>query len=446
MIYLILTISLILRLVYITESLWLDEAIQALALMGRYGPILTYALSDFQPPLYHLLGIAWTSLAGYSELSLRAVSLLAGLGTVGYVYQFANLLGGRRVAVLAGWLAATNPLLIYYSQEGRTYALTAFLLTASFYYLYRLLHPQTTSRALTWGYLIFTAGALWTSYIAWITVALQGIYLLSRKDFRLLRWVAAASATLILWLPSFVRSLGIGISTTEAAPAWGKIVGGISAKAIALTWVKFTLGRISFDSDLVYAAAAGLVLIFHLYLLRRSKPTVPLLWVWLLGPLLLTAMISLWVPVYSYVRVLFLLPAYLLLLSLCLARQPIRLLAWFAVAIQLAALGYYWITPRFHREDWRSLVQDLNEAPPGRVGMPSLNQSSPLEYYRLNLPLFEPKLGVSDSKQPVYYLKYVEDLFDPFQAGRAKLLEAGYTNTGSKTYTGLQVDYYEIRP
>ena len=53
----LLALALLLRFVLLNQSLWLDEAIQALALMGKMGPLLTYALADFQPPLYH--GLLW---------------------------------------------------------------------------------------------------------------------------------------------------------------------------------------------------------------------------------------------------------------------------------------------------------------------------------------------------------------------------------------------------
>ena len=104
----ILLIALILRLVLINQSLWLDESIEALALMGRMGPLLQYALADFQPPLYHFIGYFFTQLFGYSEIALRLPSLLSGLFTVYFVIKLGELLGGKKLGIVAGLLAATT--------------------------------------------------------------------------------------------------------------------------------------------------------------------------------------------------------------------------------------------------------------------------------------------------------------------------------------------------
>ncbi len=166
----ILSLALVLRLIFINQSLWLDESIEALALMGRMGPLMTYALADYQPPLYHLIGWVNTQLFGYSEIALRLPSLISGLLTVFFVIKIGELVASKKVGIIAGFLAATNPLLIYYSVEGRTYSMTAFFVTASFYYFIKLL--KSTTYDLPRGkaglrpkilYLLFTTAFIYTS-------------------------------------------------------------------------------------------------------------------------------------------------------------------------------------------------------------------------------------------------------------------------------------------
>ena len=435
----ILLIALILRLVLINQSLWLDESIEALALMGRMGPLLQYALADFQPPLYHFIGYFFTQLFGYSEIALRLPSLLSGLFTVYFVIKLGELLGGKKLGIVAGLLAATNPLLIYYSQEGRTYAMTAFFVTASFYYFIKLLKEKSTLST-TIYYLLSTTAFLWTSYLSWFVLLSQGIYVLWKKRSDLLGVQALSALTLIFWLPSLISSLGIGHSTLLTAPEWGRVVGGLSWKSLPLTWVKFVLGRISFDNKLLYAVLVGCLGLTHLFVLRLVHfKRYPLLLTWLILPVLLGLFVSIFLPVYAYFRVLFVLPAYLLLLALALVRQSQKY-TLAVVIFQLAALGYFWIFPRFHREDWRALVRDLPAS--AVLAMPSRAQDAPLRYYGITTPIIEPSHEQIVGEQ-IYYIRYVEDLFDSTRLGQANFAKSGYTITKQQVYSGIQLDIYE---
>ncbi|MFH1244044.1 MAG: glycosyltransferase family 39 protein [bacterium] len=435
----ILGLAAVLRLVLINQSLWLDEAIEALALRGHFGPILSYALSDFQPPLYHLLGLAWTRLFGFSEIALRTPSLLAGLVLVYFVFKLGELIGTKKLAIIASLLVATNPLLIYYSGEGRTYILTTLLVTASFYYLVLSLRRRTLSSII--HYSLFITLTLWTSYLSWFVALSQGIYLICKKRWDLLAALALAVSSLLLWLPSLLRSLAIGVGDARTIPGWGQVVGGTSLKALALTWVKMNIGRISFDNKLLYGLIVSLIGLLHLSIFRKMRPLTidhrPLL-IWLIAPVVLASIVSVWVPIYSYTRVLFIVPAYLLLLSLALVQLPIRYTA-LVLSLNLLFLSLFWFNPRFHREDWRSLTSYLN-AQEGTVVLPSLKQDAPFIYYNLTLPL-QSTLDPVDTKH-VYYVKYVEDTFDPGHLGPANLARLGYTISSQRTYPGIAVDIY----
>ncbi|MFH2019656.1 MAG: glycosyltransferase family 39 protein, partial [bacterium] len=415
----ILLLALVLRLILFNQSLWLDESIEAFALMGKMGPILTYSLSDFQPPLYHFIGFLWTHFAGFSEIALRTPSLISGLLTVYFVIKLARLLFGKRVSVIAGVLAATNPLLIYYSQEGRTYAMTTMFVTASFYFLFRLLKQKNIRPSLILSYLLFTIGALWTSYLAWVVIALQALYLLYKKKYKIFSFTVLSFLTLIFWLPSLIQSLRIGLSTAGNTPEWGRVVGGMSLKALGLTWVKMVIGRISFANKYLYALIVAGLALLHSLALKRLRPLSKinsLLLFWL-ASIPAIAIIAIFIPVYSYFRLLFIVPAYLILLSVGLSKFPRPTPTFLVITTQIIFLAVFWFTPRFHREDWRSLTNYLNTQT-GVVGMPSLAQNAPLLYYQLNLPLIEPKEGLDSSPETIYYVKYVEDLFDTKGQGR----------------------------
>ncbi|PIR98956.1 hypothetical protein COT87_02005 [Candidatus Collierbacteria bacterium CG10_big_fil_rev_8_21_14_0_10_44_9] len=435
----ILALATILRLILLNQSLWLDESIQALALMGKMGPLMQYALADYQPPLYHLIGYAFTQLFGYSEIALRLPSIISGLFTVYFVVKIGEVIGNRKIGLIAGLLAATNPLLIYYSQEGRTYALTTFFVTASFYHFMLLLKQKSTKSYLL--YSLFTTAFLWTSYLSWFVMLAQGIYALWKKRYDILSLQIGATLTLFAWLPSFISSLSIGQSTLVTSPAWGTVVGGLSWKSLPLTWVKFVIGRISFDNKIIYGVLVGIIGFVHLLALRLVDfKKNHLLLLWLIPPVILGIFTAGFLPVYQYFRVLFILPAYLLLLALGLSKFKVIYPTVLVIVIQFILLGYYWVSPRYHREDWRQLVRDI--PPNATLALPSRAQNAPLLYYGWDKPILEPSHDVLVG-QTIYYIRYVEDLFDGTRLGQANFAKSGYTITSQKSYSGIQLDIYE---
>ena len=154
-------------------------------------------------------------------------------------------------------------------------------------------------------------------------------------------------------------------------------------------------------------------------------------------------MVSFVVPVYSYTRVLFVLPSYILLLAFGLARIKNRSWTYALVALHLIFTGIYIATPRFHREDWRGLTAYIKAKAGAAVAMPSLEQSAPLVYYGLDLPMFEPQHNPPKPYETIYYINYAEDIFDPAQTGRKNLENSGFSITGEQTFPGLHLIVYE---
>ncbi|MFZ2199590.1 MAG: glycosyltransferase family 39 protein [Microgenomates group bacterium] len=440
----ILSLALLLRLVFINQSLWLDESIEALALMGRLGPLMQYALADYQPPLYHLIGWVNTHLFGFSELVLRLPSLISGLFTVYFVTKIGELLGNKKVGMIVGLLAATSPLLIYYSGEGRTYAMTTFFVTASFYYLIQLISNKNNSKLCTLYYLLFTICFIYTSYLSWFLLLAEGIYVIYKKQYKILALQIIAASTLLFWLPSFIASIGVGQSTLSTSSAWGSVVGGLSWKSLPLTWVKFAIGRISFDNKIVYGLIVSLLALLHLTILKHlNLKKYPLLLIWTVVPVVLGIVVATQLPVFSYFRVMFVLPGYLLLLGLGLGQLKDNKLLLTLLSLNLIFLCISWVTPRFRHEDWRALSRDLSRENATHIAFPSRDQSTALLYYGISEDkIFEPQReSIEGSK--IYYLKYAEDLFDVAGVGPAKLLESGYTITSQRVYPGIQLDIYE---
>ncbi|MEA2450894.1 MAG: mannosyltransferase [Thermoleophilaceae bacterium] len=168
------------------QGLWYDEAITAWLVRGTPGQLLSaIPHTESTPPLYYLLTWGWARVFGNTEAGLRSLSALAGTGAVPVAFMAARELGSRRAGLLAALLIAVNPLLVWYSQETRAYALLVLLAGASFWLFARARSQPTASRLVAWG--VVSAAALCTHYFAAFVVAPEALLLFVQRGAPL-RW------------------------------------------------------------------------------------------------------------------------------------------------------------------------------------------------------------------------------------------------------------------
>jgi mannosyltransferase len=161
------------------QGFWLDEGIT----LGQIGLGLSDLLSALEnsnnPPLYYLLAKLWVGLFGDGEVGLRSFSAVLGTATIPVVYMAARSLSSRRAALVAAALTATNPMLIWYSQEARNYALLIFLAALSF--LFFVWVVQGRDVRWLWGWAAGSALALTTHYFALALILPEAAWLLWRR-------------------------------------------------------------------------------------------------------------------------------------------------------------------------------------------------------------------------------------------------------------------------
>lgn len=159
----------------LTESLWGDEGFSALAVQKPFVEMFGVVMRDTAPPLFYMVGYIWGRVFGFSEVSLRSLSLILMLGVGVFVGKTIDEIGKDKwVAVLGGLLAFLSPFLIPFAFEWRMYALLAFTISGSIYFF--------ATRRWT-GYVIFTLMALYTHHLALFTLAGQGLWFLV-NDFK----------------------------------------------------------------------------------------------------------------------------------------------------------------------------------------------------------------------------------------------------------------------
>ena len=217
--------SLLVRIISLLKSsIWHDEGFSLMLASRSPLDIWLGSARDVHPPLYYEILHFWTEIFGNSVLSVRSLSLVAGIIVVWLGYQIAFMISKKRnVALLAGLLLSLNPFLIRYSQEVRMYGiLGVFLLIA----IIGLIKVSKDSK--DWfGYVLYVIGVsagLYTHYFTAMVVIAFWIYILSiyfiKNKITLITnwrwWLANILALLIFlpWVPSmmaqFTRAQGLG--------------------------------------------------------------------------------------------------------------------------------------------------------------------------------------------------------------------------------------------
>lgn len=122
--------------------------------------LTTYRLADNSIPLTAFYRLAAESSLGLSEWILRLPPVLAGLSILVLLPWTVDRELGRRSAVLAGWLVALSPSLVYYSRIARSYAVVVALGLAAFALFWRWWERDPRWR---WalGYCACAAAAVW---------------------------------------------------------------------------------------------------------------------------------------------------------------------------------------------------------------------------------------------------------------------------------------------
>jgi mannosyltransferase len=162
-----------------TPTFWFDESLTFNETHKTFVGMLE-AVRDVEvnPPLYFVAAWGWQKVFGSGEIALRFLSAMLGTATVPLVYAAARELASRRAGLIAAALTATSPLLIWYSQEVRTYPLLVFLSALSFlFFAYSL--NRDDPRWL-WAWALASGFALATHYFAAMLVVPEAIWLLLR--------------------------------------------------------------------------------------------------------------------------------------------------------------------------------------------------------------------------------------------------------------------------
>lgn len=345
------------------QSYWADEAATVDVLRHPLGELLG-AIRDQEstPPLYYLLAWGWTQVLGDGEGALRSLSALFGLATVPVAAALGWRFGGARAGLVAAGLVATNPLLVWFSQEARAYALLVLLAGLSVLLLLRALDDPAPRRLLAWGACV--AAALASHFFAVFLVAGEAVSLLValRADRRALATTAA--------LPAVVSLALLPLALDQRSAGRAGFIGEESIGTRILQVPKQLLVGYDAPGELLGGVVAGLLVLLAFAGLRgagrelRTLATVVAAAV--LVPLLLVAvgddyfvtrnLLAIAVPVLV-----------LLAVGFALLPRPVGIGAALALTVVGATITVAVQTQgEYQREDWRDATAAIGREATGR--------------------------------------------------------------------------------
>jgi 4-amino-4-deoxy-L-arabinose transferase-like glycosyltransferase len=186
------------------QSIWWDEAWVAHLVKGGLPAILALpgGVAWRNPPLHEFFELAWTCLAGLSEVSLRFPSLLSGILVLPVTYRLARTSFNRATALVSTGIAALSPALVSYSQEARVYAVLPLLYLLLIYLLQQIVHASRPS-----------------PFSRWLKLAGVEALLLYAHFFSALGLVYGAAIVLIAWARQRRIALGLWIGSQLLALA-----------------------------------------------------------------------------------------------------------------------------------------------------------------------------------------------------------------------------------
>jgi uncharacterized membrane protein len=234
-----------------SKSLWLDEALSLrVALLGQ-AALWSGTPDIYHPPLFYWLLELWAQL-GRSEFVLRLPSAILGSLSVVLIYILANDLADRPVAVTAAGLMAFSPLVVWYSQELRPYALLLALgLIATIAAVKLFLRP-----AVGWWLLLIgtMTAAVYVHYDAVLLAPLQILLFAALSAVGRANWRG-----LVLWLAG-IGVVAVALEPWLQSPAARAFLNltAISTNYIAPLLVQRFNLAVNFDQLISLAIALGL--------------------------------------------------------------------------------------------------------------------------------------------------------------------------------------------
>ncbi|MFC1653806.1 glycosyltransferase family 39 protein [Patescibacteria group bacterium] len=447
-------LSFLVRLIGANQSLWLDEAAQAIESARPFSEQLDI-IHDFQPPLFHYI-VHFFHQVSSADWWLRLASIIPGVLTIVFAYKIAEELFNKKAALITGILGAISPYHYYFSQELRPYSLATMAGTMSMYYFFKL--TKSKSKKVNLGYIISTAVGLYSTYVFPFILAAQlliVIYSFSKKIKEFSQNLSLSVLVFIPWVPTFARQLSAGIGLKNSYAGWATAVSLPWQKSLPLTGIRFIIGMIQVDFTVVQIIFFSLILgvLARIIFSVLSSKKVKHMLIWLIVPVMVSFLVSFFIPVLEPKRVMYVLPALWITLGISLSNTKNKFSMFFIFLLSIIPLFIHFTNPKLQRENWKqavSFVEKSSDLDTGAVfAFPE--PFAPWLWYKNDLVAEYPTktLIVNDHKyldenikgalthENLFVFEYLMGLSDPQRKIFSWIELNGYTKVEIKDFHGV---------
>ena len=442
------------------QSLWRDEVD---AIRFSSDPFLTFdslqatfnilTQQGHNGPLYFIFLRGWRAVVGDSEFALRYFSVIPGVLTVVLIDRLAQLLKLPAAAgSLGALLVATSPYFIWYAQEVKMYTwLVCVILMAVYAYQAALTAGARGYWAKTKGYWARTGNRWWVIFVVLTSLSFY-IHILAplmlvvyivwaaiqwpRVKKCLGRWLGAMSALTIPYAPLFWWQMPLLLERYDSGHPFYPFLQQMS---LLLHFYSVGILRIPFSSYAIWLTVflgivgltGGLLGSHHV---TRRIPTRLVLQIglWFIIPPMLVYIISLQVTVFEDRYLIYILPAYYLLIALgvvIVAAQTRLMAVGLVVCVLVFHLRGTWLqASQVIKADFRAAAHYIAQAPlqkpitppPHIAANPAVSQTS-IVY----LPLL---YGTLPPPTVMFQMPYLQHTFDYYFAEPYRPLDGLWTN------------------
>jgi hypothetical protein len=195
------------------NGLWLDEALSVNISRLPLSEIPGALVQDGSPPLYYFILHFWMLAFGQGEVAVRALSGVASVAALPFLWMAGQRVAGRPAAWAALLIGASSPWAVYYGTDTRMYSLMALEAIMWFLAIRRAVEKPTRGRltcvAVLTGALMYThywdlylvaVGALWALWRS-LTEARRGTVASGAYPRGALRVLGAMVVGGLVWLP-----------------------------------------------------------------------------------------------------------------------------------------------------------------------------------------------------------------------------------------------------
>lgn len=438
----VITLAVMTRSIHVNSSFWLDEAAQAIE-SARPFTEQFQIVPDFQPPLYHVIVHFWMSFGGKAEWWLRLTSIIPGLITIWITMLLAKKWFNQHTALITGILLASSQFHTFYSQELRPYSLAAcFALLAVYSFSYLDTKPKIALAGLMFSWIM----GCYTTYVfplIPITLWLVTVFWYQRNSKYLLLATIVTIVAWIPWIPTFVAQLQTGTGLAADSTVWSQIVSYPWYKSVPLTFFKFLIGRIPFSAsipNMMMYTIMGIIAIRGI-IVPKHYPAWKIVGMLIGVPILISFMLSFFVPILDPKRVLYSLPFLYMLIAASIPDKPKgAFILVFLLMINMSGLAQYGQNPDVQREPWRDAISTITR---------EIHQSDQVVFAFPQA--FAPWLWYADSTIPTMTMPiaqplienryivfdYLMDMTDPHRQIYAALQDSGYYEASFLQYPGI---------